>query len=203
MNQIEALARLRTLGAPLFHSRDIAALLRVTRFNAAQIADRLTKAGFLVKLARGTWALAPVHNALAIAEHLTSPYPAYISLQSALYLHGMISQVPAVTYAVSLARTRRYPTVLGTFSIHHVEPDFFFGFALDEQGTAKIALPEKALVDLFYFGPARSHLFARLPELEIPRGFKWSKARQMAARIRSVSRRRFVEHKLAGRQDQP
>ena len=51
-----------------------------------------------------------------------------MSLQSALYLHGMISQVPTVTYAVSLARTRRFVTTLGTVSVHHVQPPFFFGF---------------------------------------------------------------------------
>jgi predicted transcriptional regulator of viral defense system len=48
---------------------------------------------------------------------LTAPFPAYVSLQSALYLHGMVSQVPAVTYAVMLARARRFVTPLGTVAI--------------------------------------------------------------------------------------
>ena len=37
----------------------------------------------------------------------------------------MISRVPAVTYAVSLARARRYHTPLGAVSVHHVTPGFF------------------------------------------------------------------------------
>jgi predicted transcriptional regulator of viral defense system len=195
MKQLTALAKLQEL--PLFESKDVAALLQVTRTNATQIAERLARAGLLLKLSRGKWALPRIENLLAIPEFLTSPYPAYVSLQSALYLHGMISQIPAVTYAVSLARPKRYPTPLGTFSIHHVASDFFFGFELDQTATAKIALPEKALVDLFYFAPARTRLFARLPEVEIPRSFRWTKAAQFAARIKSLSRRRMVEEKLA------
>jgi len=50
----------------------------------------------------------------ALLEFLTAPFPAYVSLQSALYLHGMISQVPALTYAVTLARSRRLATPLGS-----------------------------------------------------------------------------------------
>jgi len=41
-------------------------------------------------------------NPLALPELLTAPFPACASLQSALYLQGMTSQVPAVTCAVTL-----------------------------------------------------------------------------------------------------
>jgi len=196
MNQVEALAKLERLNQALFETRDIATLLGVERSNATQIASRLAKAGLLVKLARGKWALRNA-NRFAIAEHLTSPFPAYISLQSALYHHGMISQIPAVTYAISLARPRRYQTPLGVFSIHHVEPHFFFGYETDETGTAKIAVPEKALVDFFYFRPTRTRLFVDLPEVEFPRGFDWSLARRLAGKIENRSRRVLVERSLA------
>ena len=59
----------------------------------------------------------------------------------------MISQVPAVTYAVSLARTRRFATPVGTVSVHHVQPSFFFGFE-DAGRGGRLATPEKALVDV-------------------------------------------------------
>jgi predicted transcriptional regulator of viral defense system len=196
MNQVEALAKLERLNQPLFETRDIATLLGIERSNATQIASRLAKAGLLVKLARGKWALRNV-NRFAIAEHLTSPFPAYISLQSALYHHGMISQIPAVTYAVSLARPRRYETPLGVFSIHHVEPQFFFGYEADETGTAKIAIQEKALVDFFYFRPTRTRLFVDLPEVEFPKRFNWKLARRMAGKIENRSRRVLVERALA------
>ena len=196
MTQGEALAKLEGLGHAFFETKDVAALLGVEHSNANKIADRLAKTGLIVRLARGKWALRQA-NRLAACEHLTSPYPAYISLQSALYFRGMISQIPSMIYAVSLARTRRYETPLGTFSIHHVDPDFFFGFELDRSGDAKIAVPEKALLDIFYLGPTRTRLFVKLPEIELPRRFEWRGAFAMAARIKSPVRRVFVENALS------
>ncbi|MEY2487773.1 MAG: hypothetical protein QOH39_3421 [Verrucomicrobiota bacterium] len=196
MTQTEALAKLRGLGQTLFETRDVAALLNVKQSNATQIAKRLTRDGLVVKLARGKWALIDSVDPLSIAEHLTAPFPSYISLQSALYYHGMISQIPSVTYVVSLARTRRQRTPLGIYSIHHIEPTFFFGYELDETGRAKIAVPEKALVDFFYFRPARSRLFVYLPEVEFSKRFNWRMAAHMARKIHGASRRAMVEESL-------
>ena len=195
MTQTEAFTQLEGLGHAFFETKDVAALLGVAHSNANKIADRLAKSGLIVRLSRGKWALRRA-NKLAACEHLTAPYPSYISLQSALYYHGMISQIPSMTYAVSLARTRRYETPLGTFSIHHVDPDFFFGFDLDRSGDAKIAIPEKALLDVLYFGPTRTRLFVKLPEIEFPRQFDWRSASNMAAKIKSPARRVFVETAL-------
>jgi predicted transcriptional regulator of viral defense system len=197
VKQIEALAIIESLGHAFFEMRDVAAALRVSSTNANKIATRLADAGFILRLARGRWALSRNLNKLAVPEQLTAPYPAYISLQSALYRHGLISQIPVVTYAVSLARTRRYETPVGVFSIHHVSADFFFGFEADANSGAMIAVPEKALVDVFYVGPTRPRLFAVLPELEFPKSFNWTTARKMASRIRGQGRRKLVEGKLA------
>ena len=57
--------------------------------------------------------------------------PAYVSVQSALYLHGMISQIPHVIYVASLARTQRVATTIGTYSIHQIAPEFFGGYRTD------------------------------------------------------------------------
>lgn len=200
MKPVETLAKLEALGHPLFETRDLAVLLGVANSSATRAATRLAQSGAIVKLARGKWAVARNVNRLGIPEHLTSPFPAYISLQSALYYHGMISQIPAVTYAVSLARIRRYQTPLGAFSIHHVVPEFFFGYETDPLGSSKIAVPEKALVDFFYFSPTRSRTFANLPELELPKKFHWRKAFEMVGKIKSRARHRFVSEKLAALQ---
>ncbi len=118
-----------------------------------------------------------------------------MSLHSALYLHGMISQVPAVTYAVSLARARRFTTPLGTVSIHHVQPSFYFGFE-DTGHGGRLATPEKALVDFLYLAPARSHLFRALPELEWPKRFGTRKARSMIGRVEPERLRTLVSRRL-------
>jgi predicted transcriptional regulator of viral defense system len=196
MTQTEALAKIEGLGQPFFETKDIAALLDVEHSNANKIAARLARSGLIVPLMRGKWALRRT-NKLAIPEHLTSPYPAYISLQTALYHHTMISQMPSVIYAVSLARSRRYETRIGTFSIHHIDPDFFFGYELNASGDAKIALPEKALLDVLYLSPSRTRLFVTLPEIEYPRRFRWGTAFDMAAKIKSRARRGFVKKALS------
>jgi hypothetical protein len=40
----------------------------------------------------------------------------------------MVSQIPEMTYLVSLARTGRVDTHIGTYSVHHVAPELFGGF---------------------------------------------------------------------------
>src|SRR5205807_10232788 len=122
---------------PLFETRDLAALLGVADSSATRAATRLSNSGAINKLARGKWAMTRNVNRLAIPEHLASPFPAYVSLQSALYYHGMISQIPPVTYAVSLARTGTYATPIGTFSNHHIGRRFDSGLELDPSASPK------------------------------------------------------------------
>jgi len=196
MKQTSALAGLRALGPPFFTTRDVAVLLKVSPSHANKILTRLAEDGFTLPLARGRWCLAEGISPLAIAEHLTAPYPAYISLQTALYHHGMISQIPAVTYAVSLARTKRYETPLGTLSIHHIQADFLFGYETAGSEEVKMAIPEKALLDILYLSPARSRLFASLPELEIPESFRWKLAYTMSNRLSCLNRRTLLVNRL-------
>ncbi len=191
MRLLDALSALQAMNAPVFETQDAAARLRISPANASKALARLAAAGHLVRLRRGTWAFPDRIDPLALPEYVTSPFPSYVSLQSALYLHGMISQVPAVTYAVSLARTRRVTTPLGVISIHHVDPSFFFGFNIVGDG-GRLATPEKALIDFLYLRPARSRLFRALPELELPRRFRSREARAIVRRIPSLRRRAFV-----------
>lgn len=197
MNLMAALTALASTDAPVFTTGDAAIRLGLPNAHASTILARLAAAGQLIRLRRGVWARPGGVDALALPEYLTAPFPAYVSLQSALYLHGMISQVPAVTYAVSLARTRRFATPLGTVSIHHVRPSFFFGFENAGRG-GRLAAPEKALVDFLYLTPARSKLFRALPELEWPTRFSASRARAMVHRIEPARRRTLVARRLEG-----
>jgi predicted transcriptional regulator of viral defense system len=195
MNALEALTAVVSMDAVVFTTADAAIRLGVPNGHASVILARLAASGQLIRLRRGVWAKAGGVDPLALPEYLTAPFPAYVSLQSALYLHGMISQVPAVTYAVSLARTRRFTTPLGTVSIHHVQPSFFFGFE-DAGHGGRLATPEKALVDFLYLTPARSQLFRALPELEWPKRFSARRARAMVGRVEPARRRTLVTRRL-------
>ncbi len=196
MTLLQALATLAATKMPVFHTSDAAACLGVSNAYASTMLARFAASGHVVRLRRGVWAFPDRIDPVAVPEHLTFPFPSYVSLQSALYLRGMISQVPSVTYAVSLARTRRFATPLGTFSIHHVEPRFFFGFEEVGRQGGHVATAEKALVDFLYLGPARSGLFRALPELEWPRNFSVHAAQSIVKRIEPARRRTLVSRTL-------
>jgi len=192
MRLVDVQARLLDLELAVFNTSDASAWLKISRAHASKLLSRLSEAGLLVHLSRGLWAFKDRVELMALPQYLTNPFPSYVSLQSALYQHDMITQIPAVIYAVSIARTKKFVTPLGTISIHHVHPSFFFGYRTTPKGDIKIATPEKALIDFLYFSPAKSKLFRSLPELELPRRFKISEARHMISMIRSQGRRNRV-----------
>ncbi|HXY41899.1 MAG TPA: hypothetical protein VEQ10_19645 [Vicinamibacteria bacterium] len=192
---IDALAGLRRLGKPVFTTADASLSLGLRRPAATRALSRLARAGLVAALRRGLWSLETDIDPLRLPEALTSPHPSYLSLQTALHLHGMITQVPQVIFVASLAPTRTVATRVGVFSIHRLGPSFFGGFETTPDGI-RLATAEKALLDTLYLAPARSRAFAALPEVEIPNGFDRAEARRWISRIRSGPRRRLVEARL-------
>jgi predicted transcriptional regulator of viral defense system len=198
MNAARSLARLRRLGVTAFSTADAAALLSVSVSAAAKTLRRLADAGLLHSVRCGLWTLDEPGEPFALLEYVTAPCPAYVSLQTALYLNGMIEQVPSLIYAVSLSRSHRVRTSVGTFSIHRIAPGFFGGFEVSPRSGAKIAGPEKALLDIFYLSAGRSRLFASLPEVELTPGFRFDVAREWIGRIPSARLRTIVSRRLDG-----
>jgi predicted transcriptional regulator of viral defense system len=196
MNASQALSRLQGLGVPAVTTADAAAVLAMSIEATSHTLRRLAVAGLVTPVRKGLWALGPRPDPLTLCEHVTMPFPSYASLQTALYRHGMVMQIPAIIYLVSLGRSARIETRLGTYSVHHVVPEIFGGFEVRKGSTVKLASPEKALVDLLYLSPTRSRLFAALPELEIPPGFRRRVARRWARQIPSQRARTIVERKL-------
>ncbi len=196
MNAREALGRLRSLQIPAATTADAAAVLGLSTEAASHTLRRLASSGLVTSVRRGLWALSDRPDPLALAEYVTAPYPSYVSLQTALYRRGMIAQIPSMIYLVSLARGDRVETKVGTYSVHHIRPELFGGFEHDAASGTKLALPEKALFDFLYLAPTRGRLFAALPELELPRGFRRSEARAWADRIPSRRSRTMVQRAL-------
>ena len=62
--------------------------------------------------------------------------------------------------------------------------------------SAKIATPEKALLDVFYLSAGRGGRFKSLPEVELPPGFRLDVAREWIERIPSARMRTVVERRL-------
>lgn len=193
---VEVLGRLLRMGKTVLTTGDAALHLGISRSAATRALGRLSAARLVLPLRHGLWSLDPRIDPLLLPEHLTAPFPSYVSLLSALSLHGMISQVPRVVYVASLAPTRRLDTHVGVFSVHRLAPTFFGGFETTSAGV-RLATPEKALLDTLYLAPARSRLFASLPEIEIPRGFSHRVARRWIARIPAGPRKSAVEQRLS------
>jgi predicted transcriptional regulator of viral defense system len=175
---------------------EAAALWRQSLPAASRMLSRLAAAGLVKRLLRGLWSVEPEIDPLTLPEYLTAPFPAYVSFQSALYLHGIISQIPQVIFVASPGRTKRVRSAVGMFSIHHLAPEFFGGFRTTGDSGIILATPEKALLDVFYLSAARSRLFARLPEIEIPEGFDEREARRWIAKIPTRYRRTMVQRRF-------
>lgn len=197
MRSLEAIRRLRDAGMAAFETSDASALLGLASSHASRMLERLSDAGQVIRLKRGVWAFPDRIEPLQIPDHLTAPLPCYISLQSALFYHGLISQIPNVVYAVSTARTRRWTTPLATVSIHHLNPGFFFGFETAGNGAIPMATPEKAVLDCLYLSSAKSRLFARLPELDLHEGFDIDKAHHLLDQVPSPGLRKTLRARLA------
>ncbi len=196
MNAIEALGELRRMGKVVFTTEEASIRLKQAIPATSMTLSRLAREGLCLRIARGIWTLDSEIDPLAIPESLTAPFPAYISFHSALYFHGMMSQIPQVIFVASLGPTRKVKTVLGTYSVHRLAPEFFGGYETKGKPPIRLASAEKALMDVLYLTSARSRLFARLPEIEIPRGFRIQECRRWIGRIQERSRKATVQARL-------
>lgn len=195
MNARDALARLRRLGVPVIETADAAAALGQSTAAASMTLSRLVESGLVSAVRHGTWWIDGPIDPYRLPEYLTAPLPSYVSLQTALHVHGLIEQIPEVIYVTSLARTQRVRTKAGAFSIHHVAPELFGGFEENASGV-KLATAEKALFDVAYLSAGRSRLFTSLPELELPREFDRRELERWTARIPSERSRTITSRKL-------
>lgn len=143
---------------------------------------------------KGLWAIAEHIEPFVLPSHLMAPSPCYISLQSALYYHGMIEQIPEIIYAVSCGRTKTFNTPIATVSVHHIPAALFFGYQTVGKNTVKIATSEKALFDFLYLKPTKTRLFTKLPEFTIPNNFNHKLFLQWLTKIKSPSRRVMIKH---------
>ncbi|MFC2079825.1 hypothetical protein ACFLSZ_07580 [Candidatus Bipolaricaulota bacterium] len=118
--------------------------------------SRWVTAGRLIKLARGKYMFAPLYRKNetvleTIANRLV--YPSYVSLERALAWYGLIPEaVPAIT-SITTGRPCVVENELGTFQYRHIQQRLFWGYesVMIQGEPCMVALPEKALLDLFYF----------------------------------------------------
>lgn len=194
MRTADALGELQRLGQPVIETGEAVARLDVSPVRASQILRSLEDAGVVARLKHGLWLLKPDIDPFVIPPYLTAPFPAYVSLWSALSTHGMIEQIPRQVFVCSLGRARTVKTTRATYAIHHLVAEVFGGHAGTSEG-GYVATPEKALFDSVYLPLARrTRVF--LPELELTTGFDASELHAWTDRIRAPWLRSAVSREL-------
>ena len=194
MRTADALGELRRLGRPIIRRSEAIARLGVAPSRTSQILYSLEEAGLVSRLGHGLWLLERDVDPFSVPPYLTAPFPAYVSMWSALARHGMIEQIPRQIFVASLDRPRVIETPLGRYSIHHLAPEVFGGYTgSPERGY--LARPEKALFDIVYLRAVRGGS-VYLPELELPESFDERELERWASRVGSTRLQTMVRRAL-------
>lgn len=109
--------------------------------------QRLREKGYIAKLKGNFYANTFAFPSLEEIAMLLGR-PCYISFESALEKHGIISQMPLVLTCATSGKTRNITTPIGEISLHHIHSRFFTAY-FNEEGILW-AEPEKALLDYIY-----------------------------------------------------
>jgi predicted transcriptional regulator of viral defense system len=171
MRSIDALAELRTLGKPVITTGEASALWRMDLPSASKTLSRLAASSLVQKVRQGIWAIrGDAPDAFEVAPVLTRPYPCYVSMYSALFIHGMIDQIPRTIDLMSLGRPTKLKSSVGDFTVHHLTEERFDGFVGQSAIRCGLATAEKALVDAVTVLAVRGGVVT-LPEIELPIDF--------------------------------
>ncbi|PIU25808.1 MAG: hypothetical protein COZ07_02300 [Candidatus Infernicultor aquiphilus] len=78
--------------------------------------------------------------------------PSYLSLETILYRHNLLTEIPVNLTSVSKNKTAFFNNKLGNFIYHTIKPSLFCGFELSEESGFSIirATKAKAMFDFLY-----------------------------------------------------
>lgn len=118
---------------------------------ARLLVHNLTKKGKIFRVEKGYYAT--VNNPFVVAGLIV--FPSYISMYSALYLRGLLSQIAFAIQVVTTKRRKNKKLFFADTPIefYKIKRDYFFGFEyiMYDGFEIPIAQPEKAIIDIFYF----------------------------------------------------
>ncbi len=176
-------------GDPVIDGNQLAPFYESVGAQRVQTA-RWVHAGRLIKLRNNVFLL-PARFAVrqvyphAVAARLLSP--SYLSAHTALQYHGLIPDAVFAFTSVTTKRANIFTNPLGKFVYQHIRQDLFWGYsAIVQNGqTAYMAVPEKAILDLFHLRGQRvtPEYLAEL-RLQNPRVVSRSKLTEYAEKFR-------------------
>lgn len=170
--------RLLSLDKPYFSPADLEKVLGQERPGLYVTLNRLVTYGVLTRLRRGVYQVAlRAPDFPRIANQLV--YPSYLSFESALSRHGILSQVPYTLTFATPHRTRRLALGETVAEFRQFKRELFFGYTLE--GGLYVAEPEKAFLDQLYM-VSRGLASLALAELDLS-SLDPERARILAARF--------------------
>ena len=138
----------------VFLTRDASVETQLATQTLARGLRRADALELAAPLKRGVWAslLSERPHPFEPVPYLRSPWPAYVSLYSALSAHGVLEETPRTVFAVTAGPSLKLSTALGEYSFHHLPERFMWGYEVrrTERAAYPLALPEKALLDTLY-----------------------------------------------------
>jgi len=78
--------------------------------------------------------------------------PSYLSLETILYRHNILTEIPVNLTSVSKNKTAIFTNKLGNFFYHQIKPSLFCGFEIPEESGFSLmrATKTKAIFDFLY-----------------------------------------------------
>ena len=190
--------------APVFTTGDVATFAGVSTSSANRALALLATRGLVTPVIRGIWArrehpnfspyaVVPFLLGASVASRGRPATAGYVSLLSALNLHGLIDQIPRAVQIVVDSQRPTLTTPVGTFDFHRLQPDLITGYAPGGRlANFDLATPTKALFDVLYLSTRRGRRFAHLPELDRSRHVHDKEMQRYIAQVRAPSIRAAV-----------
>lgn len=173
--------------SPVFTTAELADAAEMHQSNASRDLSILAGRGLITRIKRGLWADTrhPDFSPYVVVPYLFKDGDAgYVSLLSAMNLHGMIDQIPRVIQIVTRRQRADLKTPVGIYEFHVLNPNLFGGHEpYNQLGTFDIASPAKALFDALYLSARRKRRFAYLPEVELVSDFSEEEMQSWIQRI--------------------
>lgn len=147
-NLIDIANKIKTSGLIIFNHKNLNDLLQIkNKRTLFSVLKKLTDNKIILRIERGKYLLNSKNiKTFNIANLIYSP--SYISFETALNYHGILSQFP---YEITSATTKK-STKKQIFNIHysynHLKTNLYFGY--EKINNVLIAFAEKALLDQIY-----------------------------------------------------
>lgn len=134
-------------GKKIYHFSELLRLSGLSSPALRRAVQRMRQKKILLLVGKGLFANSFAQPNLEEITGFLYP-PSYISLESALFMHGVMDQAPYVLSCVTTNKTKAFRTDLGEIHYTHIKRDLFFSFEIVNQ--VPLASPEKAALDFIY-----------------------------------------------------